>query len=170
MGRCRYLAAFFLAWVALIFATSSTVVLMQDLFAIVRKYVLTDAASRERFELFWGISWFAIVKGWHVAEFAILMRISTRLLQRWNGRASGGSVLWAALFCTAFAASDEWHQSFVPQRFGTVQDVGIDGLGILLVGLLELRRVRRILRYDADSTSPAVPSAEPLANLAHEST
>ena len=47
------------------------------------------------------------------------------------------------VFCVAFAISDEWHQSFVPDRFGTVTDVLIDSLGVLVTGFLLLGRLRR---------------------------
>lgn len=33
------------------------------------------------------------------------------------------------LFCFAYAVSDEFHQSFVPNRFGSMRDVGYDMLG-----------------------------------------
>ena len=36
-----------------------------------------------------------------------------------------------------------WHQTFVPDRFGTVQDVFIDGLGICIAGVVMLIRLRR---------------------------
>ena len=47
--------------------------------------------------------------------------------------------LGVPLFCVLVAASDEFHQSFVPGRTPAVRDVGIDLLGALLaLGLLEL--------------------------------
>ena len=46
------------------------------------------------------------------------------------------------LFCIAFAASDEWHQTFVPDRYGTVVDVFIDSLGVLVAGMFMLARQR----------------------------
>ena len=47
------------------------------------------------------------------------------------------------LLCFLFAISDEWHQTFVPDRYGTVTDVLIDSLGILLAGGWLLRRLRK---------------------------
>ena len=44
------------------------------------------------------------------------------------------SIHCVMLFCFPFAASDEWHQSFVPDRFGTIQVVLIDGLGVCEAG------------------------------------
>ncbi|MCP9488482.1 MAG: VanZ family protein [Solirubrobacteraceae bacterium MAG38_C4-C5] len=36
----------------------------------------------------------------------------------------------ATALALAYAVSDEWHQSFVPGRTGTVTDVAIDALGV----------------------------------------
>ena len=41
-------------------------------------------------------------------------------------------VLFTSLFCAAFAGSDELHQAFVPGRYPSVSDVGIDSLGAFL--------------------------------------
>jgi len=38
-------------------------------------------------------------------------------------------LLWAWLFCLLYAASDEFHQLFVPGRAGRVTDVCIDAMG-----------------------------------------
>jgi len=38
-----------------------------------------------------------------------------------------------ALFLVLFSLFDEWHQSFVPGRFPSVLDMGLDFLGILTV-------------------------------------
>ena len=50
-----------------------------------------------------------------------------------------------------FAASDEWHQSFVPDRFGTIQDVLIDGLGICAAGSIMLARQKAKIRRPKNS-------------------
>jgi VanZ family protein len=40
----------------------------------------------------------------------------------------------AAVLCTAVVASmDEWHQTSLPSRTGTISDVGIDSLGAILM-------------------------------------
>ena len=36
------------------------------------------------------------------------------------------------LVCLVFAASDEWHQHFVPGRVPSLEDVLADGIGIVL--------------------------------------
>ncbi len=69
----------------------------------------------------------------HVSEYAILAFLI--------GRASVAPPprLFAQAFIISvlFATSDEWHQHFVPQRVGSLQDVLIDSLGASL-GLVAL--------------------------------
>lgn len=73
-----------------------------------------------------------IRKGGHVTEYAVLAT-----LVAWAGRGTrmddGGRrlVVGAWLVATAYAATDEWHQSFHPSRQGQVTDVLIDGCGAL---------------------------------------
>ncbi len=50
----------------------------------------------------------------------------------------------AAALAILYAASDEWHQSFVEGRHGTPTDVLIDTAGVLVAwGLVRRRRRRR---------------------------
>jgi VanZ family protein len=51
------------------------------------------------------------------------------------------NLILAATVGILFALSDEYHQTFVPGRGGTLRDVGIDGLGVALACTLAwLRR------------------------------
>ena len=85
----------------------------------------------------------AVRKGAHVTEYAILALLLYRALrptqrrrpETWCPRCAG----WALGIAVAYAASDEWHQSFVPSRDGSIHDVIIDGSGAAL-GLLLLQR------------------------------
>lgn len=97
----------------------------------------------QRFAVFWGLSWFAIVKGWHFAEFAILTVLTVAAWKWRRGNITAWSIVGAMLFCIAFAASDEWHQSFIPDRFGTLQDVVIDSFGVVTAGSILLVRLNR---------------------------
>ena len=45
-------------------------------------------------------------------------------------------VLTALFFCVSFAATDEFHQSFVAGRGPSVKDVGIDSIGVCAACLL----------------------------------
>ncbi|MEO2018141.1 MAG: VanZ family protein [Fuerstiella sp.] len=133
-----------LVWAASIFATSSTVITPHAFFAWCHENIFQDDAVFREFQIFWGVSWFIIVKGWHVLEFAILMLLGTLVIDALTARRNVGNALAAAALCLAYAASDEWHQTFVPDRGGIFSDVLIDSLGVILTGLY-LYRGRRSL-------------------------
>jgi VanZ family protein len=74
----------------------------------------------------------------HAAEYAVLGALLVRAL---------GSRAAAVLAGVAYAASDEWHQTFVTGRQGSAWDVLVDTAGVaagaLLWGLASARRGRR---------------------------
>jgi VanZ family protein len=73
-----------------------------------------------------------IRKAAHVAEFAVF---STTVFHGVRAERRGWRPEWAALtllIAVAYAAFDEWHQSFVPLREARVRDVVIDVTGALL--------------------------------------
>jgi VanZ family protein len=85
---------------------------------------------------------FFVRKGGHVGEYALLAWLWTRTLSararaRTNAPRRVRSVLLAAAIALLYAASDEWHQSFVPGRTGHAVDVLVDGCGIVLAAALE---------------------------------
>ena len=71
-----------------------------------------------------------LLRGWRTTIGPARAWLNKMLLLSWGG--------------TAFVASmDEWHQTFIPSRTGTVHDVILDsiaGLGFLLIAYLWLRR------------------------------
>jgi VanZ family protein len=70
----------------------------------------------------------------HMAEYALLAALWWRALRT----TSLGPVnaLWAAIAISlAYAGTDEFHQTFVEGRAGTLSDVGIDAAGIALASL-----------------------------------
>lgn len=89
---------------------------------------------------------YAVRKGAHTVEYAILAVLLWRARRqpvrgdrrpwRWS---HAGFALGVAI---AFAATDEFHQSFVPTREGRVSDVFIDSAGAVL-GLAALWRAGR---------------------------
>jgi VanZ family protein len=73
----------------------------------------------------------------HVAEYAILALLLWRALRSGSAVRAKMSMLVAAVLlgCAVFAASDEFHQSFVKSRTPSIRDVLLDIVGAL-VGLL----------------------------------
>lgn len=73
----------------------------------------------------------------HISEYAILMTLLTRALSRSLPKASFRRVIGCAFILTLFyAVSDEFHQLFVEGRDGTLQDIGIDTIGIAIIPLV----------------------------------
>jgi len=96
-------------------------------------WIRPDTSSEE----FEGIQ-FLIRKLAHISEYAVLALLILRALKispppastQWSWRRAGVALLIAS----AYAATDEWHQSFVPSRTADPGDVLIDSTGAL-VGL-----------------------------------
>lgn len=129
-----------IVWAGSIFATSSTVILPREFFAWFLANIFDDPDSFGKFQLFWGASWLLIVKGWHVTEFAILMVLVTLSIDAFTKRRTTTNLWLAAGTCAIYAASDEWHQTFVPQRGGIISDVFIDCGGIAIACIALYRR------------------------------
>jgi VanZ family protein len=71
-------------------------------------------------------------KGAHMTEYAILAVLLMR---------ATGSYAWAFALAAAYAATDEFHQTFVHGRHGSPIDVGIDAVGTLIgLGVWQRRR------------------------------
>ena len=77
---------------------------------------------------------FGIRKLAHLTEYAILAALLWRALRggtRWQAKMSI-LVFFTWIACAIFAASDEFHQSFVPSRTSSPIDVMIDVTGALI--------------------------------------
>jgi VanZ family protein len=75
-------------------------------------------------------------KGAHMAEYGLLWFLWQRALRT--------RTPWPAVAITlAYAASDEFHQSFVEGRHGTPVDVLIDAAGVAIAVVLYTRRKAR---------------------------
>ena len=72
----------------------------------------------------------------HMAEYAVLYLLARRAM---GARA-------ALAFSILYAASDEWHQTFVPGRRGAASDVLIDALGAGAAWVARRRRAPAALR------------------------
>lgn len=78
---------------------------------------------------------FLLRKGAHFTEYLILALLLMNVMGRW-GETRPRRVLAAVIFSAIYAATDEWHQSFVAQRFMSLADVGIDTAGALAGSLI----------------------------------
>lgn len=99
---------------------------------------------------------FVLRKLAHFSVYGILFLLLYLGWSRWKKWPRSG---WLALACTVlYAASDEFHQLFVPRRVGNIYDVLIDSAGALaalgLVALIRtLTRKRRQARITKSSAA-----------------
>ena len=76
---------------------------------------------------------FIVFKSLHVIEYATLFFLVFRGYYRTLSHKNMNRIyLYAIVTTFLYAVSDEFHQTFVPTRTGTVRDVFIDSIGILL--------------------------------------
>jgi VanZ family protein len=71
---------------------------------------------------------FTVKKFAHVTVYGILTLFLFKALQM-HIKQKGYAILTAALVAVLYAFSDEWHQTFVPGREGTLRDVAFDAIG-----------------------------------------
>lgn len=96
-----------------------------------------------------GVSWVntALREVGHFTGYAVL---SWLLFRAWRATLRFGAEAWAfswaviAFFMTAAVASlDEWHQTFLPSRTGSIHDVYLDSSAALLVQLFLFAVLRK---------------------------
>lgn len=146
ISKQRYLLGHLLPWVlwmALIFTFSSQ---SGDqvggwINALVRPFVPTIAMDS-------GLIKFSVQKTAHFLEYAMLAVLAWRALRPLTAR---HATLLAFCLSLLYAASDEWHQAFVPGRGPSLRDVAIDGLGVVF-GLTMLQVL--LLVHWRRNTSP----------------
>jgi len=81
----------------------------------------------------------------HPTEYGVLGLLWFRALGSDRKTALWTATAASLLICVAWAALDEWHQSFVPSRTASVVDVAIDSGGALLalIGMVVRKRMRK---------------------------
>jgi VanZ family protein len=69
---------------------------------------------------------------WHFFGYFVMGFLAIRAFARGLAQPAGGRVaLFGVLLALVYAASDEWHQSFVTGRVASLQDIAVDALGIM---------------------------------------
>jgi len=91
-----------------------------------------------------GIVDYVVTKGAHLLVYALLGAAFLHGISR-GGRVTPSGVAAAAVLLIFYAASDEWHQSFTPERHPSPADIVIDTVGGLL-GMAALCRLRKMCR------------------------
>jgi len=80
-------------------------------------------------EIFWQD--FIVKKSAHIIEYAILAALLYRALRASPVEKKKAGV-YSVILAVLYAASDEFHQSFVPGRASTLRDVIFDTIGAIL--------------------------------------
>jgi VanZ family protein len=83
----------------------------------------------------------------HIAAYALLSGLILFALRRAHNTRLPKAVLLAILLTSGYGATDEWHQSFVPDRYAGMDDWVADATGAALAGIAgyiyESRRSRK---------------------------
>ena len=135
----RWLPA--LVWMALIFAGSTDALSHEHTSRFVEPFLrwfFRGTLSQQSIENLHHL----IRKTGHLTEYAVLCILYWWALPPSAKLPRAG---WAILLAAGFAATDEFHQSFVPSRGASVSDVMIDTVGATL-GLALFLAARRLLQ------------------------
>ena len=82
---------------------------------------------KSELEPFWDLIFRKIA---HMAEYFVL---SFLLFRAWSGHnlSFKKSLILSVVFAVLYAGFDEWHQTSISGRQGSIKDVGIDSIGVL---------------------------------------
>jgi VanZ family protein len=83
---------------------------------------------------------FDIRKTGHISEYALLAILAYRALAQNNNKFRSRYAAFALFLAIGYAASDEWHQSFIPSRWGVAADLLYDSFGATIGTILCLWR------------------------------
>ena len=103
---------------------------------------------------------FPVRKCAHMTEYSLLAFLLTGFFCDIKEKAAKKQLFLAWLFTTLYAATDELHQRFVPERSGELRDVAIDGLGALLGIFLFTLSLRLFYRSKQRRNSRRSPSCK----------
>ena len=135
-----------IAWMAVIFGLSTALFGAEETGSIVEWVVRAIAPGLPQPDI--DTIHFLIRKAAHVSEYAVLLLLWRRGFTR-LGLGEFKAVSVAFVISAAYAASDEYHQSFVANRTASAIDVLIDMTGaaaaILVLELVRLRKKQRVV-------------------------
>jgi VanZ family protein len=117
-------------WAALIFIGSGNVLSASNTSRLIRVVRwLIPTASDEKLAIFH----FLVRKAGHLTVYAILALLTARAFRTSSREWLRTHWFWAAFILTAaYSLTDEFHQSFVPSRGGSIYDCLIDSAGGLI--------------------------------------
>ena len=90
-----------------------------------------------------GVLNFCAMKGGHLLGYALLGATYLHALV-WQNKHNRSRLLTAGILVILYAITDEWHQSFTPERYPSLMDVCIDTAGGFL-GIASRHFVRKRL-------------------------
>jgi VanZ family protein len=130
-----------LLWLALVLVASSDLMSGQQTSRIIGpllRWLMPNVTPETIATLQFGVRKIA-----HVTEYAILAALLTRAARAGAERLVWAHVVVALAIAATCAISDEFHQSLLASRHGTVTDVMLDLLGALIGVALYWRFTRR---------------------------
>lgn len=105
-----------------------------------------DYDPGKELDTFTGFFNFITRKMAHLGEYAILMFLARRAVGNTFPKAHRWHFLTTYVLVLLYSISDEWHQTFVFGRTGTVRDVFIDSLGAMIGFYYYLRNEKKKAR------------------------
>jgi len=131
-------------WAALIFIGSSSLLSASNTSSLLVRLLPNVGESTL------GIIQFVIRKGAHFLEYAILALLAARAFRTSSRELLRTRWVWASFLLVVFySLSDEFHQSFVATRTGSIYDSLIDTAGGLTALILLAFRTRTKMRQDS---------------------
>ena len=90
----------------------------------------------------------------HMTEYAVLAVLILNVLYQFSLFAHRSRYyLYAQAGTSLYAATDEFHQRFVPGRSGNLTDVGIDSVGAVIALLIVFCIIKQYKKRKSDSSS-----------------
>lgn len=110
----------------------------ESVVTVIEKIFDIDAQTRE--DVFHAVH-LTVRKGAHFAEFALLGVLTFFLTKSYNLKTNMCAIISLG-YCLLFAATDEFHQLFVPGRSGQISDVVLDFCGAVFGALCSFTGIK----------------------------